>query len=38
MPATYRIEGYAIVSSDGMIADANSAFPEALIIEAWVMQ
>ena len=30
----YRIEGYAIVSSDGMIADAGSAFPNALIFEA----
>jgi dihydrofolate reductase len=26
----YRIEAYAIVSADGMIADANRQFPEAL--------
>ncbi|WP_246731816.1 dihydrofolate reductase family protein [Methylocapsa sp. S129] len=30
----YRIEGYAIISSDGMIADAASAFPTALIFDA----
>jgi dihydrofolate reductase len=30
----YRIEGYAIVSSDGMIADAAAAFPSALIFDA----
>jgi dihydrofolate reductase len=30
----YRIEGYAIISSDGMIADATSAFPAALIFDA----
>lgn len=34
MPALYRIEGYAIVSSDGMIADAHAAFPQALVFEA----
>ena len=30
----YRIEGYAIISSDGMIADAAAAFPSALIFDA----
>lgn len=30
----FRIEGYAIISSDGMIADADAAFPTALIFEA----
>ena len=30
----YRVEGYAIISSDGMIADAGSAFPNVLIFEA----
>jgi dihydrofolate reductase len=30
----YRIEGYAIISSDGAIADAASAFPSALIFDA----
>jgi dihydrofolate reductase len=30
----FRIEGYAIISSDGMIADASGAFPSALIFEA----
>ena len=34
MPAPFRIEGYAIVSSDGMIADAQVAFPHALVFEA----
>jgi dihydrofolate reductase len=31
---SYRIVGYAIISSDGMIADAGGAFPGALTIEA----
>jgi dihydrofolate reductase len=30
----YRIEGYAIISTDGAIADADAAFPTALIFEA----
>jgi len=34
MPAPFRIEGYAIVSSDGMIADARAAFPQTLTFEA----
>jgi dihydrofolate reductase len=34
MFAPYRFEGYAIVSSDGMIADAHGAFPEALVFKA----
>lgn len=34
MPTPFRIEGYAIVSSDGMIADAQAAFPQALTFEA----
>jgi dihydrofolate reductase len=34
MSARYRIEGYAIVSSDGMIADESSTFPDALKSEA----
>jgi dihydrofolate reductase len=34
MPAPNRIEGYAIISSDGMIADANAAMPDAFKIEA----
>jgi hypothetical protein len=34
MFAPYRFEGYAIVSSDGMIADADGAFPEALVFKA----
>jgi dihydrofolate reductase len=29
-----RIEGYAIVSADGMIADANGEQPQALLVEA----
>ena len=28
MMGPYRIEGYAIVSADGMIADANRAMPD----------
>ena len=34
MPGPDRIEGYAIVSADGMIADANGVQPDALRIEA----
>jgi hypothetical protein len=31
---TVRILGYAIVSRDGMIADADGLMPDSLIIEA----
>jgi dihydrofolate reductase len=34
MPARRRIEGYAIVSEDGMLADANRHIPDALKVEA----
>jgi hypothetical protein len=34
MSTPFRIEGYAIISSDGMIADAQAAFPPALVFEA----
>jgi hypothetical protein len=34
MTEGFRIEGYAIISRDGMIADASGAFPSALIFEA----
>lgn len=34
MPRPFRIEGYAIVSADGMIADAAGVMPDALKIEA----
>lgn len=34
MPSPYRIAGYAIISSDGMIADASAVMPDALKIEA----
>jgi dihydrofolate reductase len=34
MPGPNRIEGYAIISSDGMIADAAGIQPDALRIEA----
>lgn len=34
MPRPYRIEGYAIVSADGMIADAGGVMPDALKNEA----
>jgi dihydrofolate reductase len=34
MPAPYRILGYAIVSSDGMIADSTGVMPNELIFEA----
>jgi dihydrofolate reductase len=34
MPGAERIEGYAIISADGMIADAAGRMPAALTIEA----
>jgi dihydrofolate reductase len=34
MPGPTSIEGYAIVSADGMLADANRHMPDALIVEA----
>ena len=34
MSARFRIEGYAIASADGMIADAHAVMPDALKIEA----
>ncbi len=34
MIGPYRIEGYAITSADGMIADANHVMPPALQLEA----
>lgn len=34
MPRPYRIEGYAIVSADGMIADGEAVMPDALKNEA----
>jgi dihydrofolate reductase len=34
MPTAERIEGYAIISADGMIADAAGHMPPALIVEA----
>ena len=34
MPGPNRIEGYAIVSADGMLADANRRIPESLKVEA----
>src|ERR1700674_60231 len=34
MPPPYTIEGYAIVSADGMIADADGVMPDALKVEA----
>jgi dihydrofolate reductase len=33
MPSPYRIEGFAIVSADGMLADANGVMPPELFIE-----
>jgi len=33
-PGPYRVEGYAIISSDGMIADASGGFPDSLMIDA----
>jgi len=34
MPTVYPIEGYAIVSEDGMLADADGVMPDALKFEA----
>ena len=34
MPRAFRIEGYAIVSADGMIANAEGVMPDALKIAA----
>ncbi|HLH50006.1 MAG TPA: dihydrofolate reductase [Roseiarcus sp.] len=34
MPGPFRILGYAIVSSDGMIADSTGLMPNALIFDA----
>jgi dihydrofolate reductase len=34
MPGSTSIEGYAIVSADGMLADANRQIPDSLKIEA----
>ena len=34
MLLSYRIEGYAIASSDGMIADAEGMMPDTLKLEA----
>jgi dihydrofolate reductase len=34
MTGTYQIEGYAIVSEDGMLADANRVMPDSLKYEA----
>ena len=34
MPAPNRIEAFAIISADGMIADAAGHMPDALKIEA----
>jgi hypothetical protein len=31
---TLRIEGFAIISEDGMLADATGAMPPTLVIEA----
>jgi len=34
MPGPSKIEAYAIVSADGMLADANRRIPPALVVEA----
>jgi hypothetical protein len=34
MPSPYRIEGYAIVTEDGMLADAGRVMPDSLKFEA----
>ncbi|HEY0441393.1 MAG TPA: dihydrofolate reductase [Xanthobacteraceae bacterium] len=34
MDRQYRIEAYAIISADGMIADASGAMPDALKVES----
>jgi dihydrofolate reductase len=34
MPGPASIEGYAIVSADGMLADANRHIPDAMVVKA----
>ena len=34
MPGPISIEGYAIVSADGMLADANRRIPDAMVVKA----
>ena len=34
MPGDYRVEGYAIVSADGMIADSSGWMPNSLMFES----
>ena len=34
MPSPHRIEGYAIVTEDGMLADAGRVMPDSLKFEA----
>jgi hypothetical protein len=34
MPSPHRIEGYAIVTEDGMVADAGRVMPDSLKFEA----
>jgi hypothetical protein len=34
MPSLRRIEAYAIISADGMLADANRTIPDAMRVEA----
>jgi hypothetical protein len=34
MPSPHRIEGYAIVTEDGMLADAGRVMPDPLKFEA----
>src|SRR5262245_37977393 len=34
MPGPTSIEGYAIVSADGMLADANRRIPDAMVVKA----
>ena len=34
MPGPTRIEAYAIVSADGMLADAERKIPPGLVVEA----
>jgi hypothetical protein len=31
---SFRFEGFAIVSEDGMLADASGVMPSALVVEA----
>ncbi len=33
MPSPYRIVGFAIVSADGMLADANGVMPQEMFVE-----